>query len=401
MLFQNYTRRAFLAIVGTTQVNFGATDLTRRPIVLCKDGRIAALTTTPTPLTITGGAGVKYVYADLGAPAGTGWRGFLTRLIGPGTPNRADWWTPLTLLVPNDQTLVAAAHASGVTLAFSTTAPGSETTEYRIPLGEVQWDGAKITSVKSYESEALASTAVAVHGQCRLSLSGGNAVLLPYNGNNLLIDGTPRQVPQAGVSLAPTGLTPGTDYFLYAFWTGSAIALEASTTGHATDANGIETKSGDGTRTLVGGSRVIAGPAWGPGLQTASWFNRLLQADVKSFASNQTRSASSYAEIGGGTIRVEFWAWADEAVTITIAGRASPGGGAVVRTSIGIDSATAEDIYAESARNADPGLTLVKTVTEGYHWATLLGASDGTNTSTWTGHGTAGLRTTLRVARRG
>ncbi|MBB4364256.1 hypothetical protein GGD65_005314 [Bradyrhizobium sp. CIR18] len=104
------------------------------------------------------------------------------------------------------------------------------------------------------------------YGQCRLTLSGGNLVLAPWNGNLLTIAGAPQIVPEAGVSLAATGLMPGTTYLICAYMNSGTMTLEASTPAHATSTRagnkGTEIKSGDGTRSLVGMARVITGPAF-------------------------------------------------------------------------------------------------------------------------------------------
>src|SRR6202022_3277170 len=116
------------------------------------------------------------------------------------------------------------------------------------------------------------------HGQCRLTLSGSNLLLSPRNGNKLIINGWHEVVPDAGVTLAPTGLTAGTFYYIYAFMNVGSMTLEASTTTHPTQAGtGGELKSGDATRTLVGAAFTDTGPAWADTFAKCwvlSWFNR-------------------------------------------------------------------------------------------------------------------------------
>jgi hypothetical protein len=82
------------------------------------------------------------------------------------------------------------------------------------------------------------------HGQCYLDLSGGNLRLLPKNGNKLIVNGVVCTVPDAGVTLAPTGLTAGTTYFIYATASGGVVnALEASVTAHATSTTACDSGS--------------------------------------------------------------------------------------------------------------------------------------------------------------
>jgi hypothetical protein len=111
---RGYARRAGLKATTTTQVNLAATDLTRRPIIFAYDGGVVVLIALPSALTITGGAGTKYVYGD------------------PTTQNANGIYT-------------------GLTLVQSTTAPGSETTARRIYLGQVTWSGSVITALSSAE----------------------------------------------------------------------------------------------------------------------------------------------------------------------------------------------------------------------------------------------------------
>ena len=71
-------------------------------------------------------------------------------------------------------------------------------------------------------------------GNCRLTLSGGSLLLSPYQGNRLTIDGVPRIVPSAGITLAASN-TAATFVYIYAYMNGSTMTLEMSTTGYDRD----------------------------------------------------------------------------------------------------------------------------------------------------------------------
>src|SRR5215471_20984321 len=131
-------------------------------------------------------------------------------------------------------------------------------------------------------------------GQCYLSLSGGNLLLSPKDGNQLVIwpgsgAAVPRTIPDAGVTLSPSTAVSGgavaasTLYYIYAYWSGSAIALEASTVAYAAIAGGtagnvFNVKSTDGTRTLVGMWCSAAAGAWSTArTEGVSWFNPQLK----------------------------------------------------------------------------------------------------------------------------
>lgn len=242
------------------------------------------------------------------------------------------------------------------------------------------------------------------HGQCRLEKDGSNLKLSLYNGNNLVIDGKSVDIPAAGVTLAATGLTAGTTYYIYAFESGSDIALEASTTTHAVGASGIEVKSGDESRTLVGMARAITGPAWedsDANRFVASWFNRKPKGLANHLTVTRAITSSTYVEINS-EIRVEFLTWDDEAVDISSHGNMwNDGGGFGSRCTISFDGTTAEigssDNAGNGANEEGPACSRrVKILSEGYQFATLMGRrTNGGGTSRFGGTSIANESTNL------
>ena len=161
----------------------------------------------------------------------------------------------------------------------------------------------------------------AAHGNCVLVLSAGSLVLKPWRGNGLIINGATCTIPSTGVSLAVTGMTAGTLYYVYAYMNSGTMTLEAVTTAHTTGADGVEVKSGDTSRTLVGMARPVAGPAFSAAsnaMFVRSWFNR--SATERRPRSLQAAAISttsiSYVEVGT-TTRVEWLQWSDEVVKLT------------------------------------------------------------------------------------
>ncbi|SCU75511.1 hypothetical protein CNECB9_2370085 [Cupriavidus necator] len=231
------------------------------------------------------------------------------------------------------------------------------------------------------------------HGQCRLSLSGGNLLLAPYNGNKLIIGGVMRTIPAAGISLAPTGLTAATTYYVYAFMNGAAMTLEASTTGHSTDATtGVEVKTGDASRTLVGMAYPVTGPAFADNYQqrlVLSWFNRRNVLVAGNFTAGRSTTSSTPTELNS-EIRNNFLCWGDEAINmntygiVTLAG--SPGQQA--STGIAVDSSSVlydASIQYQRDTNSNIGTSTVGTsalLSEGFHFSTLLGYVSASN-ATW------------------
>jgi len=154
-----------------------------------------------------------------------------------------------------------------------------------------------------------------VHGQCELILSGDNLVLMPRNGNKITINGVAQTIPSGGVPLAAPATTL-TNYFIYAFMNAGVPDLEYDATGHSTDAStGVEIKTGDATRTLVGWARTVAS-AW---VDTAnqrfvrSWFNTVPLKGNRLFQAERYTASPTPAETSPAD-RVEVLLWAGETV---------------------------------------------------------------------------------------
>ena len=184
------------------------------------------------------------------------------------------------------------------------------------------------------------------HGQCRLSVVSGTQIkLAPYNGNNLIINGVLQQIPSAGVTLANTGLAASTLYYVYAYMNAATMTLEAVTTTHATGTNGVEQKSGDATRTLVG---MIYTNSSTPGQFVDSptqrfclnWFNRRALSLYFSTTAPVNFTNSSSAEITS-TLRVNMLSWADEAISASGSGTAGNNtAGATIQLGLVADGVT-------------------------------------------------------------
>lgn len=148
------------------------------------------------------------------------------------------------------------------------------------------------------------------HGQFRfVNISTTVCRLIPYNGNRLVINGMSRVIPFSGVDITNSGLLNNTFYYIYAYWTGTAIALEASTTGHSMHTDGVEIKTGDPTRTLVGALQVSSSQFFNSvtDRRVASWFNRR-RLNLRNTNLSGTSSASTVNLSG---IFLSFICWND------------------------------------------------------------------------------------------
>jgi hypothetical protein len=242
------------------------------------------------------------------------------------------------------------------------------------------------------------ATGVGNVGQCRLTKSGSNLLLSPFMGNGLTINGVVCKIPAAGITLAPATLTPGTPYNIYATASGTAVStLEASTTAHATDSTtGVEIKSGDPTRTLVGKAQPIAGPAWSDVINARlviSWFNRRpiqCQAGLAVSTANNITGGNELST----TLQNLFCTWGD-AASFTFDGAVSNStAAAVCRSGLALDGVAIEGFSSFQ----DPGgsgfigpvsATSVVVPSEGSHYVTAW-VSVSAGTGTWIGGGLAG-----------
>jgi hypothetical protein len=244
---------------------------------------------------------------------------------------------------------------------------------------------------------------VPLQSQCFLSLSGGNLVLSRFNGAYVNINGVAQLIPSAGVTLAATGTTPTTLYYIYVYMNSTTMTLEASTTVPATDSTtGVRIKNGDSTRTLVGMARPVTGPAWADSatqMFVVSYFNRQPKRLINVFTANRTRSNSTPGEINT-EIRCEFLAWANSAVRATASGSfVSNTGSDISSAAISFDGGAQEDGGCQTASTSRTALNAIssKQLADGYHYVTLFGWSNSAAVVTYYGGGTAGDRTSLTL----
>jgi len=161
---------------------------------------------------------------------------------------------------------------------------------------------------------ALGVFSSSVWAQCRLNFVSTSEIRLDrHDGALISIDGEPRVIPETGPSLAPDDLTPGTTYYVYAYWTGTEIALEAATTAPAIAASGQKIKTGDETRALVGMVNPDTGPNFADTVtnrRVLSYYNRRPKNVLSGFTANRTTTSTTFAEINSEN-RVTFLSWGD------------------------------------------------------------------------------------------
>jgi hypothetical protein len=220
------------------------------------------------------------------------------------------------------------------------------------------------------------------HGQCRLSFVSATSLRLsPYGGQLLNINGLPCVIPAAGVTISNSGLANSTTYFVYAFMSGSSMTLELSTTGHSTHTTGIEIKTGDATRTLVGMARTTAAGQFASdatNLFVLSYFNRVRKIGRVALTANRTQNyALAYSEIHA-ELRINFLTWADDSVNQSITGSwAVSANGSLATCYASIDGDTTNPRQAPATGltgQSSLATSDERVVAEGFHYGTLLGS---------------------------
>ena len=221
-------------------------------------------------------------------------------------------------------------------------------------------------------------------GQCWLGIANPSSLILgSQKGNQIWVDGRARTIPDAGVTLAVTGLTPDTTYYVYAAWVSSSLALEASTTGHQYT-TGLRHKTGDESRTLVGMCRVYAGPSF---VYTEkqrgvhSYFNQSPLTASGFLSAHASITSSTFVEVHP-SINCEFLSWANIATQLSITGvvqNLAGTAGVALDSFIGIDGVPVGGLSLQTleATFANIATSRSYTIGEGHHTLTLLAKVSG------------------------
>lgn len=181
------------------------------------------------------------------------------------------------------------------------------------------------------------------------------------------------------MALAPTGTSVSVTYYIYAYMNSGVMALEYSTTGHSTDSGtGVEIKTGDPTRTLVGMARTGAGPAWVDTTAAKfviSWFNRR-DLVAKDEATSGTISLTSLP--GHVIATVYYLKWADEKEDLQYdggflgTGAASNVAAYAYKDGVLVgDSEQVSWFYGNTSAGVFSKIVNILNDTEGYHYATV------------------------------
>jgi len=279
----------------------------------------------------------------------------------------------------------------------------------------------------SFELLNLNGRAGVIFAQGQLLYTSTTVVTLtPYKGNLITFpSGAVAQIPSAGITstinsaylngTASSTLSASTLYYAY-LWNQGSVAvpnyvIDWSTTGHATDAaTGIEIKSGDATRVLIGMAYPKAGPVFADSATdrlVATWNNRRPRNCQNSYTTTRTTNSGTFVEVNS-EIRCNFITWGD-AVWVGSSIAASCSGNISAAGAISLDGLlTAGNLlstsYTPNAGGVLGDLSSAGTFApaEGFHYTTIMGATtSGTMTMQWPGAGSfigSGYNNAMTVA---
>lgn len=222
--------------------------------------------------------------------------------------------------------------------------------------------GAKLALVCNGTDVVHATTTAQPLGG-RLTKSGSNLLLSPYNGATLLVNSVAYAIPDAGVTLAVgatlrEGGTPAanTTYYIYAKYASGAMSLIASATGYSVQAaTGVAVCSSDSTLTLVGMARTVTGPAW---VDTSAQRYVLSYLNRRSIAFSVVQTSDCAVNSTTATLTFTGPAalnWGDEAVYVNLNGTGA------------MDNATysgRSSIYVDGAADFNYGYATVQTTSK-------------------------------------
>lgn len=146
-----------------------------------------------------------------------------------------------------------ATEANGYSSSANTAATNASTSAINARNAQVAAEAAR--------DAALAAKNSGMHCKLVPNSSSYYLHLMRWGGKTMIIDGEAREIPTTGIALVLPNDNATRN--IYAYWTGSAIALEHSTSVPSwSNSQGYWTKSGDASRTYVGsarGSGLVAG----------------------------------------------------------------------------------------------------------------------------------------------
>lgn len=219
--------------------------------------------------------------------------------------------------------------------------------------------------------------AVVNHGQCRFGyVSPTQCILVPFNGNGLIVNNKQYRISSAGITLSNSGLGASAGHYVYAQDNGTnsgvltLVAELAATSPYSRSANGVFTKTGDTSKTLVGWISTTASSQFqwtATDKRVMSWFNRK-QAQCKENGTGSITTTTP-AQMTSG---VNIPAWAGSVVQVLLSGQGNatsgtPNGGylSVRSNGVGVGGGYGYSFQATGDQRAIAITTGVEVATDG------------------------------------
>lgn len=268
---------------------------------------------------------------------------------------------------------------AGETHAASSKAVPDDADEFGFADSGASWGWKKFTWANLKAALIPQIVSVAPTNSGRLSYTSTTALAFkPYNGDTIKINGSVHKIPAIGIAglgnptsvylngVAAQSLSINTTYYIYAFDNGGTLTADFSTTGHSVSSVagnvGVEIKTGDDTRSLIGMVRTGGTVVYASDILTASWFNR----------KGKVSAVSSTLSAAGTSAVNPFLCWGDEATSVGVNGQltltGAPGTPIVSNyidgSAVGLSGGTTISVsgYSSTVNTMIPGA-----YSEGYH----------------------------------
>jgi hypothetical protein len=353
------------------------------------DNSVSISTTAFVSTAIAGKAdatAVAATYAPINAPTFTG----DARAV---TPTAGD----------NDTSIATTAFVAAAIVPLAPLASPTFTGTPKLTTTPASSDNSTALASTAFDKTALTTGGASIPNCGFLSFSSATLLkFAPFKGDLIKINGAIYSIPAAGITglgntgvfvegVAAQNLAASTIYFVYAFNNAGTITADfcSTATPHATSTTagnvGVEIKSGDDTRSLIGMCRTNAIAQFTDSnisRLVRSWFNRSQRDLSRSFTAVRTTTSTTFVELNP-EIRCEAVTWADDVVTASILGYSYSSYG-FTTTGIGWDGVLTDGNHASVnyGSNGGPiGVVENKALTEGYHYFTLMGSTTASGTS--------------------
>lgn len=225
---------------------------------------------------------------------------------------------------------------------------------------------------------------------------------VPFNGDKITINGSIYSIPAGSIvglantatyvnGVAGQNLAANTLYYVYVFSNAGVLTADFSITGHSTSTAagnvGVEIKTGDPTRTLIGMARTNPSSQFlydAANKMVLSWFNRRNVSLVGASTAGAGTTSGAAIELNNNA-RINLCTWGDEAVFAGMTGFGACSALATIAAGLLVDQASGGAITVSPSQATIPTGTYIATMasagaylfSEGFHFLTPYGQTPG------------------------